>query len=451
MPYIPHSETDIKAMLDKIGVKSVSELFVQIPEDLLLKENLNLPPKLTPHELERHIDDISKMNKLPEAGMNFLGAGLYNHHVPALVDEIAGRQEFYTAYTPYQPEISQGTLTAVFEYQTMISRLTGLPVANASLYDGATAIAEAAILSLRATRRNKIAVSTAISGIARKILKTYLGPLDTEIIEIPFKKDSGELDIDELKKVIKNEGKNLASVLVGSPNFFGVIEDIEAIKKEINDPKTLLVASVFEAMSLGLIKPPGALGADVVVGESASFGNYVNFGGPTIGFITVTDKLLRNLPGRLCGETVDKDGTTGYVFTLSTREQHIRREKATSNICSNQNLLAVRAAIYLSSIGESGIKYIASKCNARAAYAKEGLSKIDGVKITFTGHVFNEFVISVKDAKGLLKKLEAKGISGGYALSKQYPEYSNEILICFTELNSKEDVDRLIAEIKQSL
>jgi len=440
MTYIPHSEKNISEMLEVIGVKSISKLFSQVPEEFHKDGKLKLPAKLAPFELERLIDSISKENKLPSRGKNFLGAGLYNHWVPSVVDEITSRQEYYTAYTPYQPEISQGTLTTIFEYQTMMARLTGLPISNASLYDGATGVAEAAMLSVRSSRKNSVLVSKTVHPEYRKVLKTYMQHLNVKVIEFAYN-NIGEIDTIDLEKKIDEHKDDLASVIVGSPNFFGIIEDIANIKSMIKNPQVLLIASLSEPMSLALVNPPGKCGADIVVGEALSFGNYINFGGPTLGFITVKENLLRNLPGRVCGETVDKDGRRAFVFTLSTREQHIRREKATSNICSNQNLLAMRATIYLSYMGEKGLKNTAIICNERASYAKKKFEAQKNISLKFSAPFFNEFVIEVPDSKAFLEALQKKGIQGGLDLHRFYPELKNNILVSYTELNSIEDID----------
>jgi len=444
MPYIPHSEREIKEMLDKIEVSSIEDLFSSVPLEFRKDISFNIPDARTPFELQREMESTGNKNLMPDPGMHFLGAGIYNHWVPPLIDEIVSRQEFYTAYTPYQPEVSQGTLTAVFEYQTMISELTGLPISNASLYDGATGLAESILLAMRYSRRNTVAISKNIHPEYRKVVDAYLIPAGFKIIDITYHMDSGELDRKELKRVIKETGEDLACVVAASPNFFGIVEDLESIKKEITDTGILFIVTLSEALSLALLNPPGRLGADIVTGEAASFGNYMNFGGPTLGFIAVKEELLRNLPGRVCGQTKDKDGVRGFVFTLSTREQHIRRERATSNICSNQNLLAIRAAIYLAYMGKNGLRDIAEISASRAKYAHDKLKEIDDVSIKFDSSFFNEFVIEVPDAANLHRKLSEDRIAAGLLMKRFFPEYRNSILLSFTELNHESDIDKLV-------
>jgi glycine dehydrogenase subunit 1 len=375
---------------------------------------------------------------------SFLGGGAYNHFIPAVVDHLVSRSEFYTAYTPYQPEISQGTLQAIFEFQTMICQLTGMDVANASMYDGASACAEAVLLAVRATKkRSRILLSKALNPQYRETVETYCQFLDIDLVEIPL--FDGVTDQKKLMTLIDDQ---TAAVVVGYPNYFGQIEDVANIAELTHRAGAKLVVAVSEPLALALFKPPGELGADVVVGEGQSFGIPLSYGGPGVGFFAVKKNDTRSLPGRLVGETVDQDGKRGFVLTLATREQHIRREKATSNICSNQGMCTLMVGIYLALHGKQGLRKLAEMNYAKAAYARDKIGQLAGYHVTFNNECFNEFVVTCPGSVAQLKKqLEKQGILAGIALGRDYPDLRHGLLVCVTEQNSREQIDRLVAAL----
>ncbi|MEG0774970.1 aminomethyl-transferring glycine dehydrogenase subunit GcvPA [Clostridium sp.] len=437
-PYFSLTGEDEKDMLTSINLNTMEDLFSDIPEDLRLSKPLNLGNPMSELEVASHISNVSAKNRNIEDLTCFLGAGAYDHYIPSIIKHITSRSEFYTAYTPYQPEISQGTLQVIFEYQSMIAELTGMAVANASMYDGATACAEAAILATDSTRRKSIVVSKTVHPETRAVLKTYMKFRNLELIEVDFK--DGETDVDKLKEVIS---KDTAGVILQNPNFFGVIEDVSEIEKITHENKSLLVMSV-DPISLGILKTPGELGADIVVGEGQSLGNALNFGGPYIGFMATTSKLMRKLPGRIVGETVDLDGKRAFVLTLQAREQHIKRHKASSNICSNQALNALVAAVYLTTLGKEGIKEVAQQSMKKAHYTFNELIKTGKFKPLFDKPFFKEFAISSETSTQKLNdELYNNGILGGYSLETQYPTIKNSLLICVTEKRTKDDIERL--------
>lgn len=441
MRYLPHTEAEVSEMLATIGAKNIDELFSSIPKDLRLNKDLDLPKPLSESELVKHISDTAKKNKTD--AISFLGAGAYRHYVPAAVQTIVSRSEFITPYTPYQPEISQGTLMTVFEYQTMMARIFEMDVVNASHYDGATATAEAALLAIKHTKRKKILVADTLHPEYRATLETILRPSGTEIVLIKHT-STGEIDIESLKQSCT---KDAAGFIVQYPNFFGVIEDLKAMSDIVHASGGLFITSIPEPMSMGLIEAPGLLGADIVCAEGQSFGCGLNYGGPYLGIFAAKDKLLRMMPGRIVGETVDADGKRGYVLTFATREQHIRREKATSNICSNEALCATTAAVYLALLGKEGLSKLAELNYARSEYAKEQV-KSKKLKVKFSGSTFNEFVIELnRPADGVLNELLKHNIFGGVDLGRWYPEYKNCILVCITEENSKEEIDELVKHL----
>ncbi|MFH1829678.1 MAG: aminomethyl-transferring glycine dehydrogenase subunit GcvPA [Pseudomonadota bacterium] len=445
MPYIPHTSKEIQEMLSTVGVKDVEDLFSSIPANQRCKSKLNLPDGMAEADLLRHLSFIASKNTTLSSRASFLGAGAYRHYCPAAVSELAGRSEFVTPYTPYQPEVSQGTLAAIFEYQSQICRLFDMDVSNASHYSGATAAADAALMAKRIKRgKKKIVVPDNMHPEYRNVLSTTL--LDgKDLITIPSA--NGTIDRGALKSAIKDD---VAAVFVQFPNFFGIVEDLSDVVKMAHDADALLIAVVPEPVSLGIISPPGVWGADIAVGEGLSLGLAVSFGGPTLGIFTTKREFVRNMPGRICGKTVDTDGRPGYVLTLSTREQHIRREKATSNICSNQALCATQASIFMALYGKEGMRELANINAAKAAYAKEKLSSIKGISIPFDAPTFNEFVIqTTKPASEMLAKLSEKGILGGVNLGKWYPDMKNCILVCTTELNTREEIDRYACEIEK--
>jgi len=445
MRYLPHTEEDIRQMLDAIGVKTLDDLFVEIPAAVRLKRPIDLPEPLSEAELLRQLGRMTAEHAAAPSYSSFLGGGAYNHFIPAAVDQLASRSEFYTAYTPYQPEISQGTLQAIFEYQTLICQLTGMDVANASMYDGASSCAEAVLMSARATRRKKVLLSAGLHPEYRETVKTYCSYLEMELVELPLATD-GSTDLAAATKLVD---ASCAALVIGYPNFFGCIEDLKAFGEVAHGAGAMLVAAVAEPVALGLLKSPGELGADIVIGEGQSLGLPVSYGGPGIGFFAARQKVVRSMPGRLIGETVDSDGNRGFVLTLATREQHIRREKATSNICSNQGLCALMVTIYLSLLGKQGLRELAEQNLAKAAYAKQRIALLPGFSLPFSAPGFNEFVVECeKPLAPLLKKLAAKKILAGIPLAKFYPGMDNRLLVCVTEQNSREEIDALVAALE---
>ncbi len=438
-PYIPNTLEDEKVMLKSIGVESVQELFSDIPKDVRLNRELNINSPMSELEVQKQIKSLCSKNKSAEELVCFLGAGVYDHYIPSIIKHIVSRSEFYTAYTPYQPEISQGTLQAIFEYQSLICNLTGLDVANASMYDGATACAEAALMACESTKRKSIIVSKTVHPEIRKVLKTYTKFKDLELIEVD--------DLDGVTDTIKLKGlvdSKTAGVIVQNPNFFGIVEDMTDIEKITHDNKSLLIMSV-DPISLVILKTPGEIGADIVVGEGQSLGNHMNFGGPYLGFMTATTKLMRKIPGRIVGQTVDVDGKRAFVLTLQAREQHIRREKATSNICSNQALNALIAAIYLTTMGKQGLKEVAYQSMQKAHYAFNELTKSGKYKPVYNKPFFKEFLIKgQQSASDVNEKLLESSIIGGYDIGVSYPQHKNTLLFCVTEKRTKSEIKGLI-------
>ncbi len=442
-PYIPNTLEDEKFMLKSIGAESIEELFSDIPDDVKFNRNLNINSPMSELEVQKHMKVLSNKNKSTEDLVCFLGAGVYDHYVPSIIKHIVSRSEFYTAYTPYQPEISQGTLQAIFEYQSLICNLTGLDVANASMYDGATACAEAAFIAAESTRRKTIIISKTVHPEIRKVLHTYTRFRDLELIEIDSK--DGVTDILKLKELVDNK---TAGVIVQNPNFFGIIEDMTEVEKITHDNKALLIMNV-DPISLAILKTPGEIGADIAVGEGQSLGNAMNFGGPYLGFMTATTKLMRKIPGRIVGQTEDVDGKRAFVLTLQAREQHIRREKATSNICSNQALNALTAAIYLTTMGKQGLKEVATQSMQKAHYAYNEIIKLEKYKAVFDKPFFKEFIIQCEEpVSGINDKLLQSNILGGYDVGKNYPAHKNALLLCVTEKRTKSEIHQLITAME---
>ena len=441
MRYLPHTSDDIKAMLSKVGAASIDELFSVIPPDSRREKPLNLPGPLTEWEL------VERVGKMAASGGGdwsvFVGAGSQPHHVPALVPYLASRQEFLTSYTPYQPEMSQGTLQAIFEFQTLISRMVGMQITNASMYDGATTMAESALMAQRITKRRTVVVSSLVHPHWRQVLKTYMDPhADVEIVELPADAQ-GRTDISKLKDV-----ENPAVLLLQSPNFLGVIEDTAKAAESIHAAGGLLAAGFSEAFAFGLIKSPGSQGADIVFGEGQNLGLGQGFGGPTLGLMSTKMEYVRQFPGRLAGRTTDKDGKCGFVLTLSTREQHIRRSKAVSNICSNAGHCALTAAIFMAAIGGSGFRRMAQVNHNLSEYLKKGLEGI-GWKAFSAAPTFNEFVmVAPAGFAARHEELKKKKILAGLPLETWYPEMKNAWLFGVTETKSKADIDAFIAEVK---
>lgn len=440
--YLPHTAADRKAMLTAIGVNKVSDLFADIPDDLLMSQPLALPAAMSEPELAAHLAGLADSNASADKYTCFLGAGAYDHYIPSVVDHVLRRSEFYTAYTQYQPEISQGYLQALWEYQSLICELTGMAVANASLYDAGTGLAEAAMMAAGAGR-SEFLVARAVHPHYRSVLNTYAIDRGYTITELGWQ--DGQLDTQELEGKLS---KTVAAVIVQVPNFFGCIEDVKAIADMAHAQGALLITAV-DPVSLGLLEAPGKLGADIVVGEGQSLGIPMSYGGPYLGFFAATEKLMRKLPGRIVGQTVDQEGNRGFVLTLQAREQHIRREKATSNICSNEALCALAAAVYLSTVGKEGFKKIALLSLNKAHYAYQQLTGLKGCQAVFGSPFFKEFAVRLnKPVNQVNEQLLADKIIGGLDLGRYYPELAGCMLVAVTEKRSREEIDRLAARLE---
>jgi glycine dehydrogenase subunit 1 len=409
--YIPHTDADVREMLDAIGAPSVAALFAAVPEKLRLGRRLDLPAAASEQEVAAELAALAARNAHADGHPWFLGAGTYAHYVPAAVDALVSRAEFYTSYTPYQPEISQGTLQAIFEWQTMVCGLTGLEVANASLYDGASATAEAVLMAVRLTRRRRVVLAAGLHPHYADVLRTYVRALDVEIAPAPRDRDG----------LAETADAETACVVVQQPSFLGAVQDLAAAAEAAHRHGALLVVVVNEALSLGLLRAPGDAGADIVCGEAQSFGVPMSFGGPALGFLATRERHVRQLPGRLCGQTLDARGRRGFVLTLSTREQHIRREKATSNICTNQGLCLLMATVYLSLLGRTGLARLARLNFQKAEYAKARVRATPGLGLPLAAPTFNEFVVSVPDAGAALARAQEVGIVGGLDLAPWEP------------------------------
>ncbi|MBT7170501.1 MAG: aminomethyl-transferring glycine dehydrogenase subunit GcvPA, partial [Phycisphaerales bacterium] len=397
-------------------------------------------------EVSQHLAQLASRNRTDLTC--FLGGGYYDHYIPAAIGELAGRNEFYTAYTPYQPELSQGTLQCIYEFQSMICRLTGLEVSNASLYDGGTAIYEAAMMALRGQKKkHRVIVDECVSPVARKILTSYTTNLDIELLTIPH--DNGATNREAMLAALDDE---TACVIVQNPNFFGTIEDFTDLAEQVHSHKAMLIMSAYP-ISLGLLKSPGEMGADIVIGEGQSLGIPLSFGGPYLGYIATTKKHMRKMPGRICGRTLDRDGKEGFVLTLQAREQHIRREKATSNICSNEALCALAALMYMTLLGKQGLIDVATNCIDKAAYAADKLTAIDGVTLKFPGHsFFNEFVLELPvHADVVIRKLLDKGQAAGFPLVRYYEGMDNALLVAVTEQRTKSEIDTFAHVLEEIL
>ncbi|HMV48041.1 MAG TPA: aminomethyl-transferring glycine dehydrogenase subunit GcvPA [Blastocatellia bacterium] len=448
MRYIPNSAQEREAMLREMGRESISDLFKGIPDNLQLKRLLDLPAALSETDTLNYFRSLAERNTTRLTGermTSFLGAGAYDHFIPTIIDTLISRSEFYTSYTPYQPEISQGTLQAIFEYQTMICELTGMDVSNASLYDGSTAAAEAVLMAERVTGRTKVALAGNLHPEYRQVVDTYIRNAGIEEITLPFDEATGALKVEAMSEL----GNDVGAVIVQSPNFFGGVEELQKLADAAHKVGALFVVVVAEALSLGLLQAPGKAGADIVCGEAQSFGIPISFGGSYCGFFACREKLQRQIPGRLVGQALDHDGRLGYVLTLATREQHIRREKATSNICTNQGLYALMATVYLSTMGRQGVREVAEQNVQKAHYAAKQIGTLNGYQLRFGSPFFNEFVVScTKPAGEVLTALQSKHIIGGLALERFFPEMKNEILICVTEQTTKAQIDALVEALK---
>jgi glycine dehydrogenase subunit 1 len=442
--YIPHTHEDIRRMLETIGVKKVDDLFETVPKGYRLSKPLNIPQALGEPDLIRHLQGLQS-----PVLTSFLGAGAYHHFIPAVVSSLISRSEFYTAYTPYQPEIGQGTLQAIFEYQTLMCQLTGMEVSNGSLYDGASSLAEAVLMAQRIIKRKKVLLSQAIHPEYRKVIETYGDPDQQEFVLVPYKKGDGRTDEKRLLDLLDGE---VSAVVIQSPNFFGVIEDLQRIGKEVHQVGGLMIAGFSEAAAYGILTPPGEFGADIVAGEGQSLGIPLSLGGPYLGILTTRNQFVRTMPGRLVGETVDLEGKRGFVLTLATREQHIRREKATSNICTNEGLCALMATIYLSCLGKEGLRELAMMNLSKTEYAKKIVSHVKGCKLAFSSPTFNEFVLETEgDPEKVLREMKKEKIVGGLPLARFYPELNRHLLVTVTEMITKEEIDRWAETLEKAL
>jgi glycine dehydrogenase subunit 1 len=436
MRYLPKSPDERRQMLHEIGCDSVEHLFDSIPAEVRRQRPLALAPGQSEPEILDYFRARAAENARDAAC--FLGAGAYDHYRPSVLDAMISRSEFYTAYTPYQPEISQGTLQAIFEFQTLMCQLTGMDVANASLYDGSTALPESALMAIRANRRKRIVTARSVHPEYRQVLHTYLQHQEIVLDELPFA-ETGQADARALADRL---GDDVSAVVVQSPNFFGIIEDIPKLAAQVHAAGALLIVMIAEPVSLGILRPPAE--ADIVAGEAQSFGVPVSFGGPYVGFVAARDKYVRSLPGRLVGQTSDADGKRGFCLTLATREQHIRREKATSNICTNQALCALMVTVFLSVYGKRGLREMAVQNLSKSRYAAERFGKA-GARLRFQGPYFNEMVVAGLGARSRLQeRLAEEKIIGGLDLSRYYPELAGDVLLCFTETASRAKMDQLV-------
>ncbi len=443
-PFCATSEQDQEAMFEFLGIDGFDDLFAAIPDELRAGE-LDIPEGLSEMEMMQHIRKVAAKNSTEL--VNFCGAGFYDHYIPSAVNALSSRGEFYTAYTPYQPEASQGTLQAAFEYQTAICRLTGMEVANASLFDGGTALIEGVLMALRQTRRNKVLVDEGVNPIYREMLRCYTQNLAVDYQEVSLSQ-TGIADRAAYADALDD---SVGAVVLQNPNFFGCLDNLKELIDSIHEIKALAILSSYP-MALSLIETPAAMGADIVTGEGQSLGLPLNFGGPYLGFMATKKKYVRKMPGRIVGETEDALGRRGYVLTLQAREQHIRREKATSNICSNVQLCALRAIIYLSLVGREGFLDVGRECMDRASYAWHKLVQIDGVEPAFNRRFFNEFAVRLpKDATEVVSALVDQGIAAGFPVGRYYEGMENVLLLAFTEKRTKEEIDILVAKLESAL
>lgn len=443
-PYIPNTNDDERKMLESIGVNSIEGLFNDIPEEVKLNRELNLNKSMSEIEVKKYLTNLATQNKTINDLTCFLGAGAYDHYIPSIVDHIISKSEFYTSYTPYQAEISQGTLQYIFEYQTLISNLTGMDVSNASLYDGGSALGEASIMASNITRKDEIIVSKTVHPDSRRVLETYAHVQGLKLIEID--ELDGTTNLQQLEEKIN---ENTAAVIVQSPNFFGIIEDIEAVEGITHSvKKTMLVVSV-DPISLGILKSPGELGADIVVGEGQSLGIPLSYGGPYLGFIATKKKHMRKLPGRIVGQSTDVDGKRAFVLTLQAREQHIRRDKATSNICTNQGLNVLASVVYMVTLGKKGLREVATQSTTKAHYAYDKITATGKYKPLFDKPFFKEFAITSNvSGEKINDELLKENILGGFILENSYPQYENGVLYCVTEKRTKKEIDTLASVLE---
>jgi glycine dehydrogenase subunit 1 len=445
MSYVPNTAAEQKEMLRAVGAETIEDLLASIPEQVRLQRSLGLPKALPEPDIKRLMLGMSERNADLDHFASFLGAGSYEHVLPSAVPHLVKRSEFYTSYTPYQPEISQGMLQAIYEFQTMVCQLTGMDVANASLYDGSTAVVEAALLAVGPSGRGEVLVSRALDPQYRATLRTYAWARGFTVTELAL--EDGATSIAALEQALTPETK---AVIIQHPNFFGSLEDVQTIERLVHKTGAVYVLAITEPASLGVLAAPSDYGADIVVGESQSLGSPLGYGGPALGIMAARTAFLRRLPGRLIGKTVDDRGQTGYVLTLQTREQHIRREKATSNICTNQALLALATTIYLAALGKSGFRELGEQCLRKAHYAQERICAVAGFEPLFTRPYFDEFAVKTPlPVDRVNAELRERGIVGGYDLGRDYPELGNAALICVTEARTRDDIDTLVAALEE--
>jgi glycine dehydrogenase subunit 1 len=441
--YIQNTEADRREMLDRIGVGAVEDLFEVIPEQVRFPE-LDIPAGMSEMEVEQLLHELSAENVHVREQPSFLGAGAYHHYIPAVVDTVLRRGEFLTAYTPYQAEVSQGTLTTIYEFQSLIGLLADMDVVNASMYDGSTALAEAVLMAARITRRDKVVLSRAVHPEYRDVVGTYLQGLQMPVEEVAFEAASGLTDPAAVRDALDEDTACLA---VSYPNFLGGIENLRRMADLAHEAGALFIA-VVNPVALGLLKPPGSLGADIVVGEGQPLGVPLQYGGPYLGLFATRQKHVRQMPGRLIGQTTDEDGRRGFVMTLQAREQHIRREKATSNICTNEALVALAATVYLAALGKTGLRQAAELCYHKAHYAAEKIASLPGYEVIFNAPFFHEFAVRPPALPSEVNAaLLDRGIIGGYELGRRYPELEDAILFCVTEMNSRAQIDRLASTL----
>jgi len=445
MSYVPNTTAEQREMLRAVGAETIEDVLAPIPAQVRLKRPLNLPPALPEPDIKRLMARMAGQNADLDRYMSFLGAGSYEHILPSVVPHLVRRSEFYTSYTPYQPEISQGMLQAIYEYQTMVCQITGMDVANASLYDGSTAVVEAALLAVGAAGTGDVLVSRALDPQYRATLRTYAWSRGFNLKEIAL--EDGATSVAALEAALSPQTK---AVIIQHPNFFGSLEDVRAIERLVRNTNALYVVAFTEPASLGVLAAPGDYGADIVAGEGQSLGSPIGYGGPALGVFASKSAFVRRLPGRLVGKTVDDRGQTGYVLTLQTREQHIRRERATSNICTNQALLALAATVYLAALGKSGFRELGEQCLQKAHYAQERITAVPGFRPLFVRPFFDEFAVtSPLPADEINAALRSRGILGGYDLSRDYPELGDAVLFCVTETRTREDIDMLAAALEE--
>ena len=443
MPFISNTDEQRKQMLEEIGVASFEELLKGIPVELIIRNPLELDEPLSEFEITKKVQELAAQNINTSEVVSFLGAGIYDHFIPAAVGYITGRPEFYSAYTPYQAEVSQGTLQFIYEYQTLICELTGMDASNASMYDGATACAEALLLALRHNKNKKVIISDLIHPHYKQVIETYVKPLEPKIVYIP--QNNGRIDIEKLRQEMSED---VSAVLIPSPNFLGVIEDLETLEPIIHENKKALFIVSTDPLSLLLFNPPGKYNVDVVVGEGQVLGSKQNLGGPLFGFFAVNQKLIRKMPGRIVGATVDTNGQKGYVLTLQAREQHIRRDKATSNICTNESLCALAATVYMVLMGKQGLREVAEQSAIKAHYLHDKICQIQGFEVANTAPFFKEFAVKAPiPPSEIISKMKHKGYFAGVDISKY--GYENQLLLAVTEKRTKQELDAFVDELEK--